>query len=132
MQPCFYIQSVIGSVDLPGGEVGLDMELLIVKLKYNISHLVVVEIVRVLCFSSRTRRFLHKNEHHIKGNLSHVRKVECVLQGTLSQKRCLCVSHHTVLNQVRVDVDGVVSVIHVRDFNCFHPGTHVYTTSIHS
>lgn len=80
LQPCFYKQSFIGSDDVPGCEVGLDMELLIVELNYNISHVVVVEIVRVLCFSSRTRRFLHETEHHISWNLSRVRKVEGVLQ----------------------------------------------------
>ena len=86
LQPCFYKQSVIGSDDVPGGEVGLDMELLIIELKYNISHVVALEIVRVLCFSSRTRRFLHETEHHNSRNLSRVRKGEGVLQGTLGQR----------------------------------------------
>ena len=45
-----------------------------------------VEIVRVCCFSSRTCRFLYETKHHIRGNLSCVRKVECVLQGTLGQR----------------------------------------------
>ena len=62
------------------------MVLLIVELQYNNSHTVVPKIVKVLCFSSRTRRFLHKNERHISENLSHVRKVECVLQGTFGQR----------------------------------------------
>ena len=62
------------------------MELLTVKMKYDISQVVVVKIVRVLCFSSRTCHFLDETSHHISGNLNLVRKVECVLQGTLGQR----------------------------------------------
>ena len=48
-----------------------------------ISNIKVLEIVWVLCFSSNTRCFFHETHYQVVGNLSHVREIERMLQGTL-------------------------------------------------
>ena len=84
------------------------------------THAVVVEIVRVLCFSSCTPRFLHKTEHYING--SHVRKVECVLQRTLGQRvlhdlppgdREVEWSHLSIVHYIIVDLGHLVPDLHL-------------------